>query len=78
MIFEFDTLDELRVFDESYLGDTRSRILKAVASQIGCTEQDIMNVTAYKDVNNEAAGFHFACAGTAYSYGYADGELRRN
>lgn len=78
MIFEFDTLDELRVFDESYLGDTRSRILKAVASQIGCTEQDIMNVTAYKDVNNEAAGFHFTCAGTAYSYGYADGELRRN
>ena len=71
VIFEFDTLDELREFDESYKADTRSAILKSVADQLGCREEDIVNVTAYKDGNNAAVGTRFTVCGKPYRYAYA-------
>ncbi len=37
-IEEFDTLDELRRFDSSYINDTRSTILKQIAARLGCAE----------------------------------------
>lgn len=40
-IFEFDTLDELRLFDESYLSNTRSTILKAICSSYGWKEKEL-------------------------------------
>lgn len=71
VIFEFDTLDELRQFDESYITDTRSAILKSVAAQLGCREQDITQVVAYKDKDNAAAGMGFTALGRQYRYSYA-------
>lgn len=76
-IFEFDTLDELRQFDATYLEDTRSVILKEAAQSLGCSESDITAVTAYKDETNEAAGFTFLCRGAAYTCGYTDRVIRR-
>ena len=70
MIFEFDTLDELREFDNSYVDDTRSVILKNVAKQLKCQEKDITEVVAYKDESNEAAGFMFTYNGIRFSYSY--------
>ena len=58
-IFEFDTLDELREFDESYKSDTRSTILKSISKQLGVEEKDIANLKSFKDENNAAAGFTF-------------------
>lgn len=78
VIFEFDTLDELREFDPTYVTDTRSAILKKLASELGRPEQDITAVTAYKDDSNEAAGFTFLCGGVEYRYAYGDQTLRRN
>lgn len=40
-IFEFDTLDELRVFDNSYVADTRSKILKEICSRMSWKESDV-------------------------------------
>lgn len=40
-IFEFDTLDELRLFDESYINDTRSSIVKQVCAQLACPESEL-------------------------------------
>ena len=77
VVFEFDTLDELREFDGSYIGDTRSEILKAVAAQLNCQEQEIRQVVSYKDETNEAAGFTFEQGGARYQYGYNDKILRR-
>lgn len=77
VIFEFDTLDELREFDESYVTDTRSEILKEVAEALNCCQKDLKAVTAYKDDTNEAAGFSFTCKGTAYAYSYKEKTLRR-
>ena len=76
VIFEFDTLDELRVFDESYVDDTRSLILKSVAAQLDCRESEITEVTAYKDKNNAAAGVRFTVKGKIYEYTYESKELR--
>lgn len=77
VVFEFDTLDELREFDTTYVTDTRSAILKSVAHQLSCREQDLVEVTAYKDETNEAAGFTFRFGTEVYLYSYKDRKLRR-
>lgn len=77
VVFEFDTLDELRAFDTSYITDTRSEILKAVADKLNCSEKDITEVTAYKDDTNEAAGFNFLYGNEQYTYSYKEKTLRR-
>lgn len=69
-IFEFDTLDELRCFDDSYVNDTRSTILKMVAVELGVEEKDIRSVKSFKDKNNAAAGFTFETRKRKYRYYY--------
>lgn len=76
VIFEFDTLDELREFDESYRNNTRSKILKQLAQQLGCREEQIVDVIAYKDQDNAAAGMRFRVGDAHYQYPYATGELK--
>lgn len=73
-IFEFDTLDELRQFDSSYILDTRSSILKQVALRLQIEERDIRNISVFKDGNNAAAGFEFV-AGSRYRYYYETMDL---
>ena len=68
-IFEFDTLDELREFDTSYITNTRSEILKKVAGELGVEEKEIRSVKAFKDKDNAAAGFTFG-TGKKYRYYY--------
>lgn len=70
IIFEFDTLDELRVFDPSYVADTRSVILKNLAAQLGCREADMVEVTAFKTADNAAAGMRFRVGDQRYEYNY--------
>jgi CTP:phosphocholine cytidylyltransferase-like protein len=70
VIFEFDTLDELRAFDTSYIADTRSTILRAVASGLGCTEAQIVNVRSFKKGDNAAAGIRFTVGAKEYEYSY--------
>lgn len=40
-IKEFDTLDELRSFDVSYIDDTRSTVIKDIARELGCNESKL-------------------------------------
>lgn len=68
-IFEFDTLDELREFDKSYVKNTRSNILKKIADKLDITEDRISEIKSFKDCNNAAAGFSFN-AGRKYKYYY--------
>ncbi len=44
-IREFDTLDELRQFDRSYLNDTRSKTIRMLASRLGCSESELCGFT---------------------------------
>lgn len=73
-IFEFDTLDELREFDKSYINDTRSMILKKVAQELNVTEDQIININRLKDTSSaKAIGFTFDISGKHYTYLYKDG-----
>lgn len=77
VIFEFDTLDELRKFDNSYVDDTHSKILKNVAKELNCAERDIVNVQSYKNSSNAAAGFIFDFADLHFEYSYEEKKVRR-
>mgnify|MGYP004492109061 CR=1 FL=1 len=69
-ILEFDTLDELRQFDHSYVADTRSTILKAIAQKLSIPESEIVKIKTLKSVTNEAIGFTFLIKQTEQQYQY--------
>lgn len=75
VIYEFDTLDELRQFDTSYVTDTRSKILKSAAAELGIGEKDIVNIKTLKSMTTEAVGFTFDCPQGHYQYFYESGKL---
>ena len=75
LVYEFDTLDELREFDESYVEDTRSAILKDVAMRLNCRESELNNLAAYKTNDNSAAGFTFRYRDSEYRYCYETKEI---
>lgn len=75
-IFEFDTLDELREFDTSYIEDTRSGILKKIAKQLDVSEADMTDIRCLKSDNNKAAGFTFETHGKQHTYLYKNGLIR--
>ena len=67
-IYEFDTLDELRTFDISYIKDTRSAILKYIAKEMNGTEEEITDITAYKGIDAIAQGICFTFRLERYIY----------
>lgn len=72
-IFEFDTLDELRKYDKSYINDTKSKILKKIAKQNNCIESDIVDVSVIKDEKGiNAIGFQYKINNEKYSYYFSD------
>lgn len=75
MIYEFDTLDELRLFDPSYFMDTRSAILKRLARELQVTESEMKDIRSYKDHNAAAAGFTFSIGEKEYKYVYESQRL---
>lgn len=74
LIFEFDTLDELRKFDSSYVNKTRSSIIEEIALSLGIDEKDITDIKSFKDKNNAATGFSFK-ADQQYKYYYETKEI---
>lgn len=47
-IEEFDSIDELRLFDETYINDTRSSVVKAIAKEMNCSEAELNKFTRIK------------------------------
>ena len=74
VIYEFDTMDELREFDETYREDTRSVILKTIAKDLSTHENQIRNIRSIKSSTAEAVGFEFDCDLGHYSYLYKTGK----
>ena len=50
-IEEFDSLDELRMFDQSYVGDTRSPLLKEICNEYGWREADLSGFKKTESIN---------------------------
>lgn len=69
IIKEFDTLDELRTFDESYLENSGSKIMQFIANQLHCKESEITKIEpitsgltnkSFKfDLKNQTYIFHY-------------------
>lgn len=76
-IFEFDSLDELRLFDNSYLDDSRSWILKDIAKQLDVREKEILNIQPIiKSDTVTAEGFTFNVKDQNYQYFYVDKDIK--
>lgn len=77
VIMEFDTMDELREFDPSYVDDTRSALIKRVAAELGVGEAAITGAGPLKAGSTEAVGFVFDCGDSRYAFHYDDMRLEK-
>lgn len=75
VIFEFDTLDELRAYDVSYVENTQSKIIKTIATQLNVKESAMCEFESIKDCTNEADGFTFVVGDNKYEYRYETGSI---
>ena len=77
-IFEFDSLDELRGFDASYIDDTRSQIIRQLAARLGCGEAALTDFHARKACGGtQAVGFTFRYQNETYQYDYKNKEMEK-
>ena len=77
IIFEFDSLDELRIFDESYVDNSKSKIIQKISKSLKVQERDICRFKCIVGTENEAIGFRFYCPLGDYNYYYKTGLLEK-
>ena len=70
---EFDSLDELRMFDKTYMDDTHSAIVKAISHELQCRESELSGFKKTKET--EGQSFTFRYEGTEYLY--QNGEITK-
>lgn len=75
-IEEFDTLDELRLFDTSYLKDTRSSVIKQLARTLKCGEEELHGFSNILH-NGDTLLFRFVKCADTYEYDGATGQIRK-
>ena len=64
IIHEFDSLEELREFDNKYVYDSGSRILKQICKMLAVKENNIIGITSLKQL--KPSFFKFRCKGDIY------------
>lgn len=64
---EFDSLDELRSFDEGYLDNLNSAIMDNIVSVLQCSKGDIKEIYPIKSGMTNIS-FYFSCLGKKYVY----------
>lgn len=67
IIEEFDSIEELRNFDETYINHTGSRILEELCRELNCQESEMTHIRPVKE-QGQAAGFYFRCREHNYIY----------
>lgn len=75
VIREFDSLEDLRLFDSTYVTCTGSKIFRGIAQRLGCAEKDLVQVIAIKN-GVCAHSFSFECHGKKYLYSHDDGVVQ--
>lgn len=68
-IQEFDSLDELRLFDVSYVGDTRSSVVKSICKSLNIQEADVYG---FKNIKHHGDFLHFQFKVGDITYEYND------
>ena len=66
-IQEFDSLDELRLFDDSYIADTRSIVVKSICRTLNLQESDVYGFKNIKYVG-DYLHFQFKVGDSTYEY----------
>lgn len=74
-IKEFDSIDELRLFDFSYIEDTRSSIIRDLCAQLGCKESSLSGFKRV-DLPDGHQSFSFLREGQRYLYDYRNKTVR--
>lgn len=69
-IYEFDSIDELRCFDKSYIDDTQSTIIASVAKQLNVKQAELFDFKPLYSRIGEVRGFTFQVSSDLYSYSY--------
>lgn len=68
-IQEFDSLDELRLFDVSYVGNTRSSVVKSICKSLNIQEADVYG---FKNIKHHGDFLHFQFKVGDITYEYND------
>ena len=69
-VYEFDSLDELREFDESYRTNSGSEILKQISEELQIKEGEIKQLVPAKDEKGLVTGVKFEIQGKQFEYDY--------
>lgn len=64
IIYEFDSLEELREFDSKYVNNSGSEIMKRLCYLLGVKERNIIGLTCLKKIKSSL--FKFRCKGDMY------------
>lgn len=67
IIFEFDSLEDLRKFDSNYVDHTHTKIMRNITKVLDCKENEILNFKAIKEGLTNTS-FVFQVAGKKYIY----------
>ena len=74
-IYEFDSLDELRIFDPRYLENSGSHIMRRLSEMLGCRESEILHTEPVKAKYGDVTGVRFLYRGNTYKFDYESGRL---
>lgn len=74
-ILEFDSLEDLKKFDSTYVNNSGSSIMKNICKALRCKEQDIGNIQPIKS-KQAVVGIHFLFRDGDYTYYYAEQKLK--
>lgn len=77
LIYEFDSLEELRRFDTSYNYDARSSILKTIKEDLNVAYSDMTHFAPIEEPGREPVGFEFDVPSGHYQYQYGTQKLKR-
>ena len=67
VIEEFDSIEELREFDDAYVEHSGSKILEEVCKELKCLESEIKEISPVKQ-DGEMTGFQFLYDNQGYQY----------
>lgn len=76
-IFEFDTLDELREFDDDYKGNINSKYLNLISNNLLCEQCEIIDFIPISNSGGETIGFTFNVRSQRYKCIYDTKEIIR-
>ena len=75
-IEEFDSIDELRLFDASYIHDTRSSVVKAIAKEMNCSEAELSKFIRIKHEGDYLL-FSFQKGAETYRYNGQEKSIKK-